>query len=462
MRERIWSAVRVVLVLGFGVVVSCCRPAGETTGSTAVADDPERDRIVARIVEAARLEKPLFEDTKRARNELLAEVFEEWVQHRGGKADAETISEFHTLLGENGLTTFVDFLAAETAPVRRVTDPASGDEIAIFGALGTDVINPWLAAVEVIEGKPLGEQPNYQLACDALREHIDFALVGTPDPNLSLEMVPEELRPNVRWAYGRLNPTHEFEGGFDHVLFYASVREAAKKTFRQDYPAAKITMADVVVPVDQGGFGIGSCLLCHDRSHEGICKRLLGQHLHLDREASAAGEQGASQAELQAEADVFLRAAETVVSTYPELVDISRVRTELATPSDQDVSRLKPGFDGFQAALADHGCLDCHMDGVEVPSERDPATYDAITLRPSTYYKASNIRGVLALVSIDDVGESRLLHKATGQVGHKGPTLDAQAAEQLHEALETWLEAPSPDLLTWVGRQMTQLPPRIA
>jgi len=150
----------------------------------------------------------------------------------------------------------------------------------------SDLINPWLAAAGVVEGQPMREQPMYQSATNALREHVDFALIGIKDPSLSLALLPPKLRENAKWAYQRLNPGNEFDGGFDHPLFYATVREAAKKLFRQDYPKAKMTMADLVVSEDQGGFGIRSCLLCHNQDHTGVYKRLLGQGLYLDAKAA--------------------------------------------------------------------------------------------------------------------------------------------------------------------------------
>ena len=199
---------------------------------------------------------PFFEDTKKARNIRLNELFKDYVHRLGGEVTVETIKQFNAMLRKHGLTNFDDFITAKMKPLRYVRDPASGEQIPVLGALGSDLINPWLAAAGVAEGKPMDEQPMYHAAANALREHVDFALIGIKDPSLSPALLPPKLRENARWAYRRLNPGNEFDGGFDHPLFYATVREAAKNLFRQDYPEAKITMAELVVPEDQGGFGV--------------------------------------------------------------------------------------------------------------------------------------------------------------------------------------------------------------
>jgi hypothetical protein len=71
-----------------------------------------------------------------------------------------------------------------------------------------------LAAAGVADGKSMKEQPMYRSATNALREHVDFALIGMKDPYLSLVLLPPILRENARWAYQRLNPGNAFDGGF--------------------------------------------------------------------------------------------------------------------------------------------------------------------------------------------------------------------------------------------------------
>jgi len=428
-----------------------CSGSDRATVSEAVEDQNEQPATAGIHVELARIaqiEEPVVEDTKRARNEQLGPLFDEWAEQRTGEPPAQTIKEFNRMLKKHGLTSFDDFLVAETTPLRHVPDPASGDSVSVFGPLGSDVINPWLAAVEVIDGKPLDEQPNYHLACDALREHIDFALIGRVDPNLSLELLPLGLRENAKWAYRRLNPTNKFDGGFDQGLFYATIREAAKKLFREDHPQAKLTMADVVVPEERGGFGIGSCLLCHDRSHSGIYKRLLGQHLYLEQKAAELLEDGAGAPQVQEEIDqlgvkaaVFLRAAEVVSVSFPKEIDVDEVRASLRTASVQDTARLKPGYDEFSGTLDELGCIECHSMGSKVPADRNPATYEAFSLHSSAYYKTRNIRALLALVDMGDLTASELVRKATGEVAHGGPDLGPEESRSLSLALSRWIEA---------------------
>jgi len=455
---RTWPAVlSTCIIVAIALVTACSKPATTQPLSPTKhqASPPPKSDIRTLIAKVAAEQTAVFEDTKRLHNDQLRQLFDTWIAQGSGDVTAEAISEFNGMLNEHGLTTFDDFLAAETTPLREVRDPASGGMVPVFGALGSDVINPWLAAVEVIEGKPLDEQPNYRLACNALREHIDFALIGTRDPNLSFDLLPEGLRKNAKWAYGRLNPTNKFDGGFDHGLFYATVREAAKKLFRRDYPQAKLTMADVVIPEARGGFGVRSCLLCHDRSHSGIYKRLLAQHLHLEakaaelkKEAPAAGDDAKKNAagggrigSITAKSKVFLRAAKTVLETSPGKIDDNAVRQALATVADQDVGRLKPGYDDFYATLKDLECAKCHHAASKVPADLNPATFQAFTLHPSAYNKAKNIRALVALVDFHKVSKSKLIAKPGGEVAHKGGKVTASQTRQLEQALNTWLVA---------------------
>lgn len=239
-------------------------------GACATELPAEDAAVAAELAQIARLEAPTFEATKLARNERLGELFGQQMERQGGQVTADAVKKFHTLLKQHGLTTFEDFWAGEASPLRYRKDPVSGENVPVLGPLGSDVINPWLAAVKVVEGKPLEEQPLYRLATQVLREHIDFTLVGIRDPSLSLELLPPKLRENAALAYARLNPTNRFDGGFDHPLLYITVREAAKKLFRQDYPHLRMTMVEVVQSESAGGFGVRSCLLCHEQSYAGV------------------------------------------------------------------------------------------------------------------------------------------------------------------------------------------------
>ncbi|MBI4601199.1 MAG: hypothetical protein HY721_04480 [Planctomycetes bacterium] len=422
-----------VFLAGLAAAFSCALLRREDSGDT----------TQEQVADVAHLELPVFEDTKRARNEKLREVFEDYLRRQGRTVSAATVTAFHRILKDHGLTTFEDFLAAETTPLHHVRDPDSGDEVPVFGALGSDVINPWLGALEVVEGNPLEEQPLYALASNALREHIDFALIGVKDPNLSLDLLPPKLRENAELAYCRLNPTGRFDGGFDHPLFYATVREAAKKLFREDYPRAKPSMADLVVPEERGGFGIRSCLLCHDRSHRGVYKRLLGQGLYLEAKAAGLPEGSDDARRAKESAAVFLRAAGEVLDAFPGKIDAEAVRRSLVLVSGDDLERLKPGFDDLAGALRRLGCTKCHSTDNTQSEDKNPVVHEAWALHPSNYYKTENIKMLAALIDFSDLDQSKLLRKVAAESEHEGadelklPPEDV--ARELRSALDRWL-----------------------
>jgi hypothetical protein len=72
------------------------------------------------------------------------------------------------MLRKHGLTSFDDFMEAEMKPLRYVKDPVSRKQVPVFGALGSDLINPWLAAAGVAHGKPVEAQPMNHSAANAL------------------------------------------------------------------------------------------------------------------------------------------------------------------------------------------------------------------------------------------------------------------------------------------------------
>jgi hypothetical protein len=396
----------------------------------------------AQIARVAQIRTPVFEDTKKVHNDRLNQLFRMYVQRQGGQVTAESVRRFNAMLKAQGLTNFDDFLAVETTPLRSVKDPVSGDIIPVLGPLGSDVINPWLGALEVVEGQPLERQPIYQLATNALREHLDFALIGIRDPNLSLSLLPPGLRKNGEWAYRHLNPTNKFDGGFDHPLFYATIRAAAKKLFRQDYPKAKLTMADVVTPEAKGGFGIRSCLLCHDQNHSGVYKRLLGQGLYLEAKAAELPAGSEEAQKTKANGSMFRRAAQYVLDAFPEKIDAEAVRKSLAVVSPNDLARLKPGYGDFYATLKQMGCITCHSIDNTVPSATNPAMHSAFLLHPNAYYKEEDIKALLSVIDLGQLSDSKLLLKASGKIPHTGAQqvqLDAAQTEQLRAALTRWL-----------------------
>jgi hypothetical protein len=254
-----------------------------------------------------------------------------------------------------------------------------------MGPLGSDVINPWLAALEVLPGKPLDEQPIYQLAAKALKEHIDCAVIGVHNPTLSLDQLPPKLRENAAAAYKRLNPTNKFDGGFDDPLFYSAVREGAKKLFRVDYPRLRVSMAELVVPEEEGGFGMRSCLLCHDRSHSGVYQRLLSQGTYLKTKAADMAANDPELAHAKSLAADFLKAAEIVHRSHPDKIDVKAAQEALAALSSDNVGRLRPGYSDFCNTLRNLGCLKCHAKGTDIPADKDPGIFGAYVLDMNDY-----------------------------------------------------------------------------
>lgn len=449
-RAEGWSlAIRVLtglLVAGY---------AGPAAAEDGTAEATFRDAIAT----VARVDGHSFQETCKEHQSQLTELFHQFVAARGGNITPQIVDQFHALVNQCGMTTFDDFRSAMVEPLKYITDPHSGDRVPVMGPLGSDIINPWLAAMGVQDGQPLDEQPMYKLAADVLREHIDFALIGVADPRLTWELLPAELLPNARWAYRRLNPTRRFDGGFDHPLFYATIREAAAKLFREDYPRAKLTMADIVLEGAQGGFGLRSCLLCHNRDHEGVYMRLLSQTLYHESQATGARQQRqlladgpdqqASELNHQAEreqalAATFRLAAERVLDSHREKIDAEKVRAMLQTHSPQNLARLQPGFEEFYATLDAIGCTMCHTAGAEPAPKYDPARYGAFVLVDNNYFKAKNVQALSALIDPDDLAQSKLLSKAAGSVRHRGRDqleLDEEDLRQLRLALEQWLDA---------------------
>lgn len=409
------------------------------------------------VAEVARLQRAGFEATKRARNDALNALVREHVRHNGGQLTAALLQQFNVALAECELTGFDDFLAAETTPLRYVQDPATQRRVPIFGALGSDLINPWLANLQLVDGAPLEEQPIYRCAVNALQEHLDFALIGHCDPSLSLDCVPEELRANCRLYYRRLNPANRFAGGFDHPLFYATVRMAARKLFQEDHPQARISMAELVAPERLGGFGAGSCLLCHNRNHSDVYKRLLSQGLYHQAKAAELPSDSAERNAARHDADTYLRAADHVLAEYPDRIDADAVRRSLGLLAYDNLERLKPGYEAFVGTMNQIGCLKCHHPEADVPGEFNPADFGAFTLHPSAYYKTENIKTLLGLVDIKHLDDSLLLVKARSKatyadledgapetVTHQGAAnFRGREAEivRLRDALDHWINS---------------------
>lgn len=417
------------------------------------AQPPEEPKAIReRIAQVARIQLPSFEATKRVRNERCGQLFRDYVKQTGGPVTAEVVRRFNGLLREQGLTTFDEFRAVEMAPLQYRKDPKSGEQVPMLGPLGSDVINSWLSDLDVVPGKPLDEQPIYRLAGNALREHVDFVMIGVCDPNLSLDQLPPKLRENAVVAYRRLNPTNRFNGGFDHPLFYATVREAAKKLFRQDYPHLRISMADVVKSPAVGGFGISSCLLCHEQDHTGVYQRLLGQGLYLKARAGEAPAGSTRAVDTTAQSESFLRAAEIVRSTFPDKVDVAAARRGLAGLSADNLARLRPGFPDLCATLDKFGCLSCHSTAGKAPADKNPADFGGFVLDLNNYHQTANIKALLATVNTEDLGKSALLLKGMAKMNHEGSDavkLDRAQADEMRLALVKWvgtLDSPASSL----------------
>lgn len=421
-----------------GALIGMCIVAVSIAADAARSDGDAG--VLSVIAEAKSIELRTFEETKKARNKHLAEAFAKYRDSRGGKATGEVVRGFNAQLHERGLTSFDDFQQAEMTPFRPVKDPATGDSVPVFGPLGSDLINPWLADMEIVEGRPVEEQPAYLCARNALREHLDFVLVGERDPNLSLDSLPGKLRENAVAMYARLNPTNRFDGGFDQPLYYATVRFAAKKLFREDYPQAKLTMAQLVVAEERGGFGIRSCLLCHEGSHAGVYRRLLGQALYLEAKSR---ENGPEAAKAAADSANYGEAARHVLDAHGDKIDEAAVRQSLTAGSADNIERLKPGYDDFAAVLGNLGCLRCHCTTGKPPQDKDPREHGAWVLQPSTYNKTENIQALLPQIKAGDVERSPLVLKAKGELDHEGVAtvkLNQKQAAQLQQAISGWLK----------------------
>jgi hypothetical protein len=269
-------------------------------------------------------------------------------------------------------------------------------------------------------------------------------LVGERDPTLSFDALPEKLRKNARMYYAKLNPTNRFDGGFDQPLFYATVRLAAKKLFREDHPRAKLTMAQLVVAEDRGGFGIRSCLLCHEASHAGVYKRLLGQALYLEAKARDMKSTGRDATRTAADARNYAEAAAHVLKDFGDKFDAYEVRKSLAANSADNIERLKPGYEDFTAVLGRMGCLKCHSADGAPPPQKDPREHGAWVLNPSTYHKTENIQALLSNVDAANIARSPLLLKARGEQDHEGVQtvkLDGAKAAELQRAIAAWLKS---------------------
>jgi hypothetical protein len=257
-------------------------------------------------------------------------------------------------------------------------------------------------------------------------------------------MLPAKLRENAEAFYRRLNPTNRFDGGFDHPLFYDTVRFAAKKLFREDYPQAKLNMAQLVVSEERGGFGTRSCLLCHDGNHAGVYRRLLGQGLYLEAKAREADVGSREALDAQRDAADYLLAAQHVREASGDAIDDAAIRRSLTMHSAHNLERLKPGYDDFRAKLTSLGCLNCHGTDGQPPQGKDPREHGAWALHPSTYFKAENIQALLGVVDVNAVERSPLLRKATAQQDHEGAErvkLDRAKSAELQGALVKWLTA---------------------
>ncbi len=396
------------------------------------------------VLQIARMKEATEEDTHRVRNEALNRLYRAELPQLLGNGTGGGLRRFNALLKECGLSTFEDFLAAETLPVRDVTDPGSGRKVTVMGALGSDLINPWLVTAGIVDGKNLEEQPMYDAAAHALREHTDFALIGEADPALSLDGVPEGLRENVRIAYRRLNPGNRFAGGFDHPLYYAALREAARKLFRVDYPAAKLTMDRLVIPESKGGFGIASCLLCHGQNHTDVYKRLLGEAMHFEGRVAEKLVTGPAAVAASHEAEIYHKAAKIVLDSFPDKVDAAKARESLAMNNPDNVDRLKPGYEDFVATLDRLGCLKCHSTTSKVDAELRPDKHGAYMLNPNSYHKVENIKALSGVINLEKLKDSELLRKVAGKAKHRGSKelkLQDQELAALESALTLWMRA---------------------
>ena len=110
------------------------------------------EEIELEIIQVAKIRMKVFEDTKRARNHRFNKLFRDYTQKLGGEVTSGAVKRFNVMLGKHGMTSFDDFMEVEMRPLRYVKDPVTGEQLPVYGALGSDLINPWLAAAGVVDG----------------------------------------------------------------------------------------------------------------------------------------------------------------------------------------------------------------------------------------------------------------------------------------------------------------------
>jgi hypothetical protein len=207
-------------------------------------------------------------------------------------------------------------------------------------------------------------------------------------------------------------------------------------------------MAELVVPEEHGGFGIRSCLLCHDRSHTGVYQRLFSQGTYLSSKAADLPSTNPELPEINKLSEEFLKAAEIVRDSHPDKVDVKAAHEALAAITADNIGRLRPGYSDFCNTLRAVGCLKCHAKDADVPEEKDPSIFGAYTLDMNDYYCTSNVKALLSVVNLSDLDKSKLLLKATAAVDHEGAEdlkLTAAQTEELRAALAKWVRSGSGD-----------------
>ncbi|MCC7086497.1 MAG: hypothetical protein IT427_15975 [Pirellulales bacterium] len=192
-------------------------------------------------------------------------------------------------------------------------------------------------------------------------------------------------------------------------------------------------------------------MLCHERDYNGVYRRLFAQGTYLSTKANElreAQKQGLpcadDPAKVQADAEMFLLAADRVVREYPDKIDEDAVRESLLKQTGDNCERLKPGYDDFVVVLDRLGCLQCHSTQAKVGDKLDPACYGAFVLDCNAYNKSVNVRALSQHIDFDNVAQSQLLAKAANRVDHEGAArvkLDQSQLDELSGALAKWLRA---------------------
>ena len=112
--------------------------------------------------------------------------------------------------------------------------------------------------------------------------------------------------------------------------------------------------------------------------------------------------------------------------------------------SPENLARLKPGYKDFHKTLTKLGCIKCHSTDSKVPDKLSPHAHGVYVLNPSDYFKTKNIGALALLIDLDDLKNSELLLRASGEVEHVGTEgkefkLKKSEVDELRHSRKKWV-----------------------